>query len=108
MTHDEGQGAAILYDRSNLYILSGLIILSCECDKEYWTKVKDIDNYPTMEDIEEIHRLACRSKHEAYICPSSGLTVFTEYGHLKRGRCCGCGCRHCPYRPSKNKGKKEL
>lgn len=23
--------------------------------------------------------------------------VFTEKYHLKRGYCCGSGCRHCPY-----------
>jgi hypothetical protein len=23
--------------------------------------------------------------------------VFTERYHLKRGTCCGSGCRHCPY-----------
>ena len=23
--------------------------------------------------------------------------VFTEAYHLKRGTCCGSGCRHCPY-----------
>ena len=23
--------------------------------------------------------------------------VFTEAYHLKRGSCCGSGCRHCPY-----------
>lgn len=23
--------------------------------------------------------------------------VFTEWNHLKRGYCCGSGCRHCPY-----------
>lgn len=24
--------------------------------------------------------------------------VFTAAYHLKRGACCGSGCRHCPYR----------
>jgi len=24
--------------------------------------------------------------------------VFTTAYHLKRGYCCGLGCRHCPYR----------
>ncbi len=24
--------------------------------------------------------------------------VFTEAFHLKRGFCCGSGCRHCPYK----------
>jgi hypothetical protein len=26
-----------------------------------------------------------------------GLFVFTARYHLKRGYCCGSGCRHCPY-----------
>lgn len=26
------------------------------------------------------------------------LMVFTAAYHLKRGYCCGSGCRHCPYR----------
>jgi hypothetical protein len=29
--------------------------------------------------------------------------VFTERYHLKRGTCCGSGCRHCPYK-EKNVG----
>lgn len=29
--------------------------------------------------------------------PSTGFHVFTELAHRQRGRCCGCGCRHCPY-----------
>lgn len=27
----------------------------------------------------------------------NGLLVFTQAYHLKRGACCGSGCRHCPY-----------
>ncbi|EPR67374.1 DUF5522 domain-containing protein [Cyclobacterium qasimii] len=27
----------------------------------------------------------------------SGFMVFTEEYHLLRGKCCGNGCRHCPY-----------
>jgi primosomal protein N' len=26
-----------------------------------------------------------------------GNWVFTEHFLLKRGYCCGSGCRHCPY-----------
>ena len=26
-----------------------------------------------------------------------GLMVFTAAHHLRRGYCCGSGCRHCPY-----------
>jgi hypothetical protein len=32
-----------------------------------------------------------------YMDPASGLLVFTASHHLKRGYCCGSGCRHCPY-----------
>ena len=32
-----------------------------------------------------------------YIDPKTGFIVFTAKYHLKRGYCCGSGCRHCPY-----------
>jgi hypothetical protein len=35
----------------------------------------------------------------------NGYWVFTEHFLRKRGRCCGSGCRHCPY-GYKAKGKK--
>jgi len=28
----------------------------------------------------------------------NGYLVFTEHFLLQRGKCCGSGCRHCPYR----------
>lgn len=31
-----------------------------------------------------------------YLTPE-GLMVFTALYHLRRGRCCDSGCRHCPY-----------
>lgn len=31
-----------------------------------------------------------------YFLPD-GRMVFTAAYHLKRGSCCGNGCRHCPY-----------
>ena len=27
-----------------------------------------------------------------------GYIVLTEKYHLEKGRCCGMGCLHCPYR----------
>jgi hypothetical protein len=33
-----------------------------------------------------------------------GTIVFTEAYHLKRGDCCGSGCRHCPYEHRKVPG----
>ena len=35
----------------------------------------------------------------------NGLYVFTAKYHLKRGCCCGSGCRHCPYKEVENKTK---
>jgi len=34
---------------------------------------------------------------DAYV--EGGLLVYTATYHLKRGHCCGSGCRHCPYQP---------
>lgn len=48
-------------------------------------------------DIEDIHRQAILRKQKTYIDPATGFMVFTELSHLKRGRCCGNRCRHCPY-----------
>lgn len=31
-----------------------------------------------------------------------GRMVFTEQYHIKRGRCCGQGCKNCPWPSSKN------
>ncbi|MBQ4862311.1 hypothetical protein J8L98_11485 [Pseudoalteromonas sp. MMG013] len=27
----------------------------------------------------------------------NGLMVMTRWAHLKRGKCCSNGCRHCPF-----------
>lgn len=32
-----------------------------------------------------------------YYWSPEGYLVFTEQYHLKRGHCCGNGCKHCPY-----------
>jgi hypothetical protein len=34
---------------------------------------------------------------EDYYFNEDGLLVFTEKFLLKRGYCCGSGCKHCPY-----------
>jgi len=41
---------------------------------------------------------------EYYLSPE-GFIVFTEKYHLKRGRCCKSGCKHCPYGYDKKSGK---
>jgi hypothetical protein len=32
-----------------------------------------------------------------YYFNEQGLMVFTRQYHLRRGACCGSGCRHCPW-----------
>jgi hypothetical protein len=34
---------------------------------------------------------------EDFYFNEQGLMVLTAKYHLKRGRCCGNGCKHCPY-----------
>ena len=34
--------------------------------------------------------------------------VMTEQYHIKRGYCCGSGCRHCPYEPKAERGNTTL
>jgi hypothetical protein len=38
-----------------------------------------------------------QTKDKDYYLLPDGRLVFTEQYHLKRGYCCGSGCRHCPY-----------
>jgi len=33
----------------------------------------------------------------------NGKYVFTSQYLLKRGYCCNCGCRHCPYKEDESK-----
>ncbi len=37
----------------------------------------------------------------------NGYYVFTSTYLLKRGYCCGSGCRHCPYGNSKDRTESE-
>jgi len=43
------------------------------------------------------HDRACANGEDSYRDPVSGYHVFTRTGLLRRGRCCGAGCRHCPF-----------
>jgi hypothetical protein len=38
----------------------------------------------------------------------NGLLVYTAAYHLKRGSCCGSGCRHCPYEPKHVEGNTKV
>lgn len=37
-----------------------------------------------------------------------GKRVMTEEYHMRRGSCCGSGCRHCPYNPKHEKGTTSI
>lgn len=58
-----------------------------------------------LADWEVAHAEACKNHKSTYKDPKTGYTVFTEYGHLKRNKCCGSGCRHCPFGHELVKGK---
>ncbi len=47
--------------------------------------------------VEQLNQQASDAKEESYVDPGSGYLVFSSYGLLKRGQCCGSACRHCPY-----------
>jgi diphthamide synthase (EF-2-diphthine--ammonia ligase)/ABC-type hemin transport system substrate-binding protein len=53
--------------------------------------VMDVEDYAT------VHDRACANRESFYADPDTGYQVFTEHAHLQRGKCCGSGCRHCPY-----------
>jgi len=52
--------------------------------------------------FKRLHEEACKDGKESYIDPRTGYLVFTKLKHLKRGKCCGSGCRHCPYKKNTN------
>ena len=52
---------------------------------------------PDIEDFYTLHEQACANNRKTYIDPATGYSVFTQVAHLARGKCCGSGCRHCPY-----------
>ena len=46
---------------------------------------------------DQLHAAACAQGLDRYIDPEMGYGVFTAVALNRRGGCCGCGCRHCPY-----------
>lgn len=60
---------------------------------------------------EEIKKINQGEKKE--LLPSdfymdNGRKVMTEQFHIRRGFCCGNGCRHCPYHPKHERGSITL
>lgn len=46
-------------------------------------------------------------KEPPYYIDENGNTVFTSYYLRKQGKCCGNGCKNCPYEPKHIKGNKN-
>ena len=49
------------------------------------------------------HDAAVARGEPSYADPESGLSVLTSVTLLAQGRCCGSGCRHCPYDDSEQR-----
>ncbi len=49
------------------------------------------------------HALAEEKGEPGYVDPMSGLYVLTARYLRARGKCCGSGCRHCPYPPDERR-----
>jgi hypothetical protein len=47
--------------------------------------------------VREAHDAAVASGATGYADPATGFFVFTAAALVAKGRCCGNGCRHCPY-----------
>lgn len=57
-----------------------------------------------------LHEAADARGETTYVDPHTGFVVFTRLGLLERGKCCGAGCRHCPFGhesvPTKRRSKR--
>ena len=56
----------------------------------------DVEDYVDS-DAAALHDAACAAGEMFYTDPKTGYSVMTAYAHKQRGKCCGSGCRHCPY-----------
>ncbi|MFN3871515.1 MAG: DUF5522 domain-containing protein [Ignavibacterium sp.] len=71
-------------------------------DKNQLYKISRLNsNYPRYQEILTLHKEAIENGQDIYIDPETGFAVLTAEFLLKRGYCCGSGCRHCPYETKK-------
>jgi len=66
------------------------------------------EQVPDIEDFYTLHQQACERGDTFYTDPATGLFVFTEVAHKKRGKCCGSGCRHCPFNHANVKDDQKI
>lgn len=55
------------------------------------------EHAPGRDEILARHAAALATGATTYADPATGNEVFTAAFLAARGRCCGAGCRHCPY-----------
>ncbi|XP_060069882.1 uncharacterized protein LOC132549914 [Ylistrum balloti] len=73
-----------------------------EYDNMDWEKKVDYRRLsPKEQKIHDCHKRAVMEQEELYQDPYADKWVMTRYAHLKRGKCCGSACRHCPYQHRK-------
>lgn len=48
-------------------------------------------------ELQRLHDDSVRRREAGYFDPASGLFVMNAATLKARGRCCGSGCRHCPW-----------
>jgi hypothetical protein len=63
-------------------------------------------NHATPHSMPEKDDTAAEERADWYF--ENGLLVYTAAYHLKRGSCCGSGCRHCPYEPRHVEGNTRV
>lgn len=54
-------------------------------------------DHPLFSQIMSAHDAAVAAGSPGYLDPGTGLFVMTAEHHVRRGKCCHNGCRHCPY-----------
>ena len=55
-----------------------------------------------------VQEITKKSPEPDFYKDESGNIVMSESYHIKRGKCCGSGCKNCPYEPSYEKGSTNL
>lgn len=54
---------------------------------------------PPSPEAQRRHDDAEAQRKDGYMDPATGYFVLTAGFLLRRGTCCGNGCRHCPWPP---------
>ena len=54
-------------------------------------------DHPLRAQILRLHAESMAAGQPGYLDPATGLFVINAAEHARRGRCCGSGCRHCPF-----------